>query len=108
MERNLSTEEKFSELAKRLLGKGIHEDASASRSFSALKALRDDIVHQKLIGHYVRGGSDRQTIYYRFLQVPPLTHPRNALRCIEAVAGERRDRWMRAAADAIRAASTAS
>lgn len=107
MERRLGTEEKYTELLRLLLGHGLEAGSDSLIAFRKLKTLRDDIVHFKLAGHYVRNALDRQTVYYRLLNGQALDYPRWALQVLEAVLGEKRDRWMVAAATSLASAARA-
>lgn len=87
LERVASTEEKFSTILPDLTGKSSPKGKAVWASFKKLKAARDSITHLKSYDHYVRGGVDTESLYYRLLNSEAREYPRTALALMRHFSG---------------------
>lgn len=97
VERNCSTEEKYSEILPRLGTIKSPKGSAAWEGFVKLKRLRDSTVHLKAGDQYVRNKEDKESLYHRFLNHSPKEFPRSAITVIRHYTPKENDAWIRGA-----------
>lgn len=95
IERNVSTEEKFSDILPRLGTTPSPKGRKPWEGFRKLKQLRDSTVHIKAADQYVRGEEDIKTLYFRFLSNNPQDYPRWAIGMLRYWTPAHADAWLR-------------
>ena len=80
LQRDVSTREKVATVLPRLTGIGLPKRSKLWQAFVILDHVRDSTMHLKTENHFLRGGAiDRETLFFRLLNNPPLSFPRTAL-----------------------------
>lgn len=91
VERVASTEEKLTHILPRLTAMPSPKGKAIWAKLKKLKAMRDSTVHLKSLDQYRRGGIDRGSLYYRFLNTDPREAPRLSIAIMKhfsSVAGQ--------------------
>lgn len=95
LERYSSIEEKLSQVLPALLtGTTSPKGTKLWHRFHELKQLRDSTIHFKSRDHYIRGREDRDSLYFRWLNMDPKASVRTAIQMIRHFCKDRPERWL--------------
>jgi hypothetical protein len=102
IQRQVSTEEKLAVVLPQITGVKSPKGTKIWQNFVVLNGVRNTTIHLKGKDQYVRGVTDKQTLYYQFLNHDPREFPRHSIALINYFSGEQPNVWATAALEMLK------